>query len=105
MDELTIADLEGRRTWERFGRILARSKNRPFKTSRLALSTALCVARRSAVLALLEALRGALPDPPVLVLLLLLLLLLLRFMLFSEDGVLGGLLSEELGDCMSLGLA
>lgn len=48
---LTIEDLEGRRIWVRFGRRAARSKNLPFNVSRRCLSTALWVARRSAVLA------------------------------------------------------
>jgi hypothetical protein len=68
-----MALFEGLRTLARFGRRDARSyrnvsaresggvegltMNRPFKVSRRCLSTALCVARRSAVLALLEGLR------------------------------------------------
>jgi preprotein translocase subunit SecG len=47
----TIALFDGRRTEVRLGRRAARSKNRPFNVSLLCLSTALCVARRSAVLA------------------------------------------------------
>jgi hypothetical protein len=57
MDELTIADLDGRRTEVKLGRRAARSKNRPFKVSLRCRSTALCVARLSAVLALREVLR------------------------------------------------
>jgi hypothetical protein len=49
---LTMEDLEGRRIWVRLGRRAARSRKRPFKVSLLCLSTALWVARLSAVLAL-----------------------------------------------------
>jgi len=62
IDEFTIADLEGRRTVARFGRSAARSKNLPFKVSLLCLSTALCVALRSAVLARRLGLRFMLPP-------------------------------------------
>lgn len=59
MELLTIEDFDGRRIWERFGRSAARSKNRPFRVSRRARSTALCVALRSAVFARLLGLRLA----------------------------------------------
>lgn len=51
IEELTIEDFEGRRICERLGSRAARSKKRLFRVSRRCLSTALCVARRSAVLA------------------------------------------------------
>jgi len=53
MDELTIEDFEGRRIWDRFGNSAARSRNLPLRVSLRWRSTALWVARRSAVLALL----------------------------------------------------
>jgi hypothetical protein len=46
-----MADLEGRRIWDRFGKRPARSKKRPLRVSRRCLSTALWVALRSAVFA------------------------------------------------------
>jgi hypothetical protein len=51
IDELTIDDFDGRRIWERLGSRAARSKNLPLSVSLRCLSTALCVARLSAVLA------------------------------------------------------
>jgi hypothetical protein len=60
IEELTIALFEGRRTAAKLGSIAARSRNLPLRVSRLARSTALWVARRSAVFALRdERLRGA----------------------------------------------
>jgi hypothetical protein len=46
-----MADFEGRRIWDRFGKRPARSKKRPLRVSRRCLSTALWVALRSAVFA------------------------------------------------------
>jgi hypothetical protein len=63
MLELTMEDFEGRRIWERLGRREARSKNLPLSVSLLCLSTALCVARRSAVLARRLGLRFIAADP------------------------------------------
>ena len=102
MLEFTIADLEGRRTEVRFGKRAAKSymrihasvlklpdqkeplnltRNLPFNVSLLCLSTALCVALRSAVLARLEVLRfsaalaGAVAFVVVVIVLLLLIIL------------------------------
>lgn len=58
---------EGLLIWLRFGKSAAKSRKRPFNVSRLCLSTALWVARRSAVLARLEGLREFLllaEEPP-----------------------------------------
>jgi hypothetical protein len=63
MLELTMEDFEGRRIWERLGKREARSKNLPLSVSLLCLSTALCVARRSAVLARRLGLRFIAADP------------------------------------------
>lgn len=63
MLELTMEDFEGRRIWERFGRREARSKNLPLRVSLLCLSTALWVARRSAVFARRLGLRFMAADP------------------------------------------
>ena len=68
-----MEDLEGRRICARLGSKAARSRKRPLSVSRRWRSTALCVARRSAVLARLLGLRfcGA-PPPPALALFVLL---------------------------------
>jgi hypothetical protein len=51
IDELAIADLDGRLTEARFGSRPARSRKRLLRVSRWARSITMCVARRSVVLA------------------------------------------------------